>query len=61
MSIELGTVQTGNGKVDPARKFKCILATASYSSHTGLNDIVASQVLIIRISSFPIRAVIIRL
>ena len=23
LSIELGTVQTGTGKVDPARKFKC--------------------------------------
>ena len=26
LSIELGTVQTGTGKVDPARKFKCITA-----------------------------------
>ena len=24
--IELGTVQTGTGKVDPARKFKCTTA-----------------------------------
>ena len=26
LSIELGTVQTGTGKVDPARKFKCTTA-----------------------------------
>ena len=26
MSIELGTVQTGTGKVDMARKFKCTTA-----------------------------------
>ena len=26
LSIELGTVQTGIGKVDPARKFKCTMA-----------------------------------
>ena len=26
LSIELGTVQTGNGKADPAQKFKCTTA-----------------------------------
>ena len=26
LSIELGTVQIGTGKVDPARKFKCTTA-----------------------------------
>ena len=26
LSIELGTVQAGTGKVDPARKFKCTTA-----------------------------------
>ena len=26
LSIELGIVQTGTGKVDPARKFKCTTA-----------------------------------
>jgi len=26
LSIEQGTVQTGTGKVDPARKFKCTTA-----------------------------------
>ena len=33
MSIELGTVQTGTGKVDPTRKFKCTTAARviSYS------------------------------
>ena len=29
LSIELGTVQTGNGNVDPARKFKCTTALAA--------------------------------
>ena len=32
LSIELGTVQTGTRKVDPARKFKCTTA-AHVSSH----------------------------
>ena len=32
LSIELGTVQTGTGKVDPARKCKCTTAARdSYS------------------------------
>jgi len=31
MSIELGAVQTGTGKVDPARKFKCTTAARVYS------------------------------
>jgi len=31
LSIELGTVQTGTGKVDPARKFKCTTAARDMS------------------------------
>ena len=30
LSKELGTVQTGTGKVDPARKFKCTPAARVY-------------------------------
>ena len=33
MSIELGTVQTGSGKVDPARKFKCTTAAHGIKSY----------------------------
>jgi len=31
LSIELGTVQTGTGKVEPAWKFKCITAARAVS------------------------------
>ena len=34
LSIELGTVQTGAGKVDPARKFKCTTADREYTVYT---------------------------
>ena len=30
LSIELGTVQTGTGKVDPAQKFKCTRAARDH-------------------------------
>ena len=30
LSIELGTVQTGTGKVDPARKLKCTTAARDF-------------------------------
>ena len=33
LSIELGTVQTGTGKIDPALKFKC--TTAPVTSKVG--------------------------
>ena len=43
MSNQLGTVQTGTGKVDPARKFKC--TTAARGKSRGLS-------LSLRLSSF---------
>ena len=35
LSIELGIVQTGTGKVDPARKFKCPTSARLYSLFNG--------------------------
>ena len=36
LSIELDTVQTGTGKVDPARKFKCTTAARKLASLSAL-------------------------
>ena len=36
LSIELGTVQTGTGKVDPARKFKCTTAARENMSQSNI-------------------------
>ena len=36
MSLELGTVQTGTGKVDPTRKFKCTTAARENMSQSNI-------------------------
>ena len=42
LSIELDTVQTGTGKVDPTRKFKCIIKNIVVES-SKIKDIVVDS------------------
>jgi len=45
VSIELGTVQTGTGKVDPARKLKC--TTAAHVLRSKILELINTKLLIV--------------